>query len=298
TLRHENSRSPEIFGAIGVNPFVLIWQHGGEMFNHSGTRCMLDSQAVANAMTFYHQLIHQSQTEPVQAQSGMDEQPFRVELFTNGRLGMLWASRKIMTVLRKTIFLQQRRKEAWLKEHPDKDFPGPEPLRIGACLIPRFKDGQRFVNFSVDSIGINAGSKHKTAGKEFISFLSSQTYASSLRQNPVGVSGNKTFCSQEFINNPLFPDEHEINHIALKSARFARNDTPCYFASTPYIMRSFQETRFKIANSPNITPDHIKMEMKQLSNKINTRIQHSIQREKHLKKLYHALTGERSSPRG
>lgn len=289
TLRHDNSRSPEIFGAIGVNPFALIWQHGGEMFNHAGTRCTLDSKAVADAMTFYHHLIHELQAEPIQAQSGTDEQPFRVELFTNGRLAMLWASRKIMTVLRKTIYLQQQRKDAWLKEHPGKVFPGPEPLRIGACLIPRFKDGQRFVNFSVDSIGVNAGSKHKNACREFISFLSSQTYADSLRENPVGVSGNKTFCSQEFMNNPLFPDEHEINRIALISASFARHDTPCYFVSTPYVMRSFQETRFKIATSPNMTPEHIKIEMKLLSNKINARIQHSIQREKHLKKLYDTL---------
>ncbi len=270
TVRQAGSLAPDVFGAIGVNPLMLIWEFGGAMMNESGTKCTLDSKAVVDAMEFYHKLIHESKAEPIEAQTGMDEQRYRLEQFVAGKVAMLWGSRKMLPELRRAVTLGKG-------------------MKIGACLVPRFKDGKRYVNFSVESVAVNPKTKHKKQAIQLLKFLAGKNYAESFRITPNGLSGNKTYWNEVTLSNPSFSWEKDINRIALQSVKYTRMRRRCYFIPATFLMKSFQETRFRIATSPNMTRSDIKQELKKLTQKINTKIQATINREKYSKKLYDTL---------
>ena len=277
------------FGAVGLNPEMLIWEKGGDFFTPDGTVCTLDRPDAIAAMTFYHHLIHRDHVEPVEAQSGADTQELRMQLFLQRRTAMLWVSRQALTPLRQSLPVLTRRQQQWQRQYPDRPFPGPFPFEVGASLVPRFADGPRWSNVAVSGVGLNRHTRNRKAAEAFFHFLCSTPYLQSFRQFPTGVPAQKDLQSESQLQNQEYPEETIINRIAIASIPFSRDRQRSIFVPDLFVEREFQKTRFTIASDPHLTPDGIAALMRRLTAKIHQKMTLTMAHDQPLQRMHQSM---------
>jgi len=278
--------APACFGAIGVNAEMLLWQHGGDFFNRTGTECTLDRPEAVAAMAYYHQLIHRYRVEPVEAQSAWDQQMFRLELFMQGKVGMLWVSRGALYTLRRNLASRRNSEEDWQSQHPGMPYLGTRTFKIGACLPPRFKDGKRWVNMAVTGVGVNRKSRQPEAAREFLRFLGNAAYQDSFRSYPVGMPPMREFQNVEKLTATEYSGETEINATAAAAVNFSRVRARSLFVPDSYVEREWQQVRNAIGNDPQMTPERIAAQLRELVRKIHQKRDQTLAHDRGLRKAY------------
>ncbi len=300
TIYKSNALVPDIFGNANVNIRPIIWSKGGELMNDSGTRSMIGSKAVVDAVKFYHDLYYKYKIQPTLAQqSGISGQggwaSGSISWFGSGRLAMYWGARWHLILLRRYIQDQQQLRDKWLKEHPGQEKDAPEVLRIGACLVPRFKDGKRYTTFSARNTGINVKSKKAPQAMEFLKYLTSRDYS----QIVINGGDSKPGCN-EYYRPYMFSKEgtteYEIDMVGLDTVKYGRITTRSFFINMSKLMNIFNNAVDTVIAYPNYPRKDIQELMMETSDKVDRLILESIQRNPRKREIYNALLKQGAKP--
>jgi ABC-type glycerol-3-phosphate transport system substrate-binding protein len=298
----DNSEVPDIFGGTGADAQTLIWEKGGDFLNKDGTRCALDSKAVEDALVFLHDLYYKYGIEPTPNQkAGVTSQggwgSGYISWFGEGKVAMYWGARYVLIRLRKFLIDQKKRKAEWIKAHPNaKKYEGPEVLRMGACLVPRFKNGKRYTRYGARCAGINKNSKNKEEALKFLQYLASKEYSKTINDGADSKPGNKKYISMEHFMHPDWPEEKQLHEISIKATPDGRVMPRSMFVSYATINRNFKLIEDKIISEPDLTRKEIKDALKTITENIDLEIARNIKRNPKLKKIYETMLKNGAEP--
>jgi ABC-type glycerol-3-phosphate transport system substrate-binding protein len=268
--KDKKSPTPSIFGGAGVDPVILIWEKGGRILNDSGTRCLLDSKRAIEAMVFLHELYYKHGVEPTPVQqAGVTSQGGwgngYITWFGEGKVAMLWGARYNLIQIRRFIFEQKKMKKQWIKDNPRSNgYFGPPVLNLGACLIPRFNYRNRVTRARVRGAGVNSHSPRRREALNFLQFLASPEYSQLINAGADSKPGNKAHTTIEKLTHPDWPEEKQVNEIALKAVSGSRMFPRSHFVSYAALTRNLKLVTDKIINDNErkMTKDQIAEEMK------------------------------------
>lgn len=305
TRYEENDRSvPVIFGAAGVDDLTIIWEKGSDILNADGTRSNLTDPKVVDAMVFLHDLYFRYRIEPtkvqqagVTSQGGWGGGGYMTWLGEN-RLGMLWGARWMLIQLRRFTDDQERIRTKWASEHPGETYTGPGRLRLGACLVPRSKDGPRYSRCDARCTAINVDTKHREAALTFMQYLASKDYCDIINKGSDCKPGNVAYCNIESFINPKYPGEEDIHEMSLRAVQDSRLAPRSPFVTYATIERYLKIARDRITTDEKRTLDRdaIAAIMQDSSDEIDLEIARNIKRSKRLHALYDKLVADGAEP--
>jgi ABC-type glycerol-3-phosphate transport system substrate-binding protein len=303
-FKNKDSKTPDIFGGAGADPVILIWEKGGRILNEHGTRCLLDSKRAIEAMTFLHELYYKHGVEPTPIQqTGVTSQGGwgngYITWFGEGKVAMLWGARYNLIQLRRFIYEQKIAKKRWIEKNPQANgYFGPPVLNIGASLIPRFDYSRRTTRARVRGAGINSHSKKREDALNFLQYLASPQYSELINKGADSKPGNKAHVSLENLAHPDWPEEKQINEVAIKAVSGSRIFPRSMFVSYATITRNLKLVTDKIVNDnqKSLTKEEIAQEMKKITENINLEIARNIKRNPKLKKLYDKMLENGAEP--
>ncbi|MBN2641743.1 MAG: extracellular solute-binding protein [Victivallales bacterium] len=301
TIMDEDSRVPRIFGAMGADYNTILWGMGGRVMNDDGTRCELDSDVAVKAMVFYHDLHFKNKVEPLplvrsgitSAQGGNASD---YNLLGNGQLAMAWGARWYLMMLRPYVRQQRELKERWMKENPGKKYTGPEPIRFGACMVPRFKGAPRFTRTGGRTAGINSKSQHRLEALEFLRYAAGKEYNMSMCEIADCKPPNKAYYKPELLYSKEFPEEKEVHDMCLKTIPYGRVTPRSPFVNNSVIDRIMNKTLQAVKIGENLTEEDIRVLCKSTADQINAEIKRNIERNPQLKKFYDKVVEQGGEP--
>jgi multiple sugar transport system substrate-binding protein len=300
--RNKNDKLPQIFGAAGPVPESIVWEMGGDFLNKAGTRCLLDSKEVVDAMVFYHDIFYKHKIAPTPTQvagvaaKGGAGSSF-ITWLADGKLAMYPIARYAVGDLRLFASEQQKRRNEWLKSNPDaKDDEGPQVYKYGACLMPRFADGKRYVKFDARCAGINRNSANRKEALNYLQFLASKPYSDLINMAADCKPGNKKYNTLKEMINPHYPGEEQIHEMSLASVPFGRGIPRSMFVSNATISRNFKLIIDKIETDPDLGRAEISRTLQRITSEIDLEIARNIKRSNSLSELYGRLLKDGIEP--
>ncbi len=301
TICQEGEKVPEIFGGMGADFSVILWEMGGCIMNQDGTRCKMDSKAAIKAMIFYHDLYFKEGVEPPPAikagiVSSQGGNAASYNLLGNGKLAMAWGARWYLMMLRPYIEQQRELKEKWIKEHPGEKYTGPEPIRWGACHVPRFKGGKRYVTTGGRTAGINGQSKNRDKALRFLKYAAEKEYNLSMCDIADCKPPNKKYYSTKYFYHKDYPGEKEVHDMCMKAVPYGRVTPRSLFVNQAVVKRELKKALDKVQSDASLTDKQIAGLCRTVANRINTRIRTNIERSPQRQKLYKALLKQDGEP--
>ncbi len=284
---------PEAFGLTGADMTLMIWQNGGDILNKDRTQSKLSTEEAINAMQLYHDLYYKYRVTPTPSQkSGMAAQGGwggNMAFFGSGKIATIWGARWMLIQFRRFIAEQKKARKKFLKENPGKESEAPEILRIGACLVPRFKGKKRITNFGCRGAGINAASKNRDEALKFLQYLASKQYSDILNQGADSKPGNKKYISLDQFINPKYDGEKQVHEMSLKAIPDGRYLVPSPFISGAKVTRILKKLNEKIVADEDITREEIAAAARRTDEEIDLEILRNIQRQKKLRQFYNKM---------
>jgi len=295
TLRSEGSKLPECFGLANVHWQSLLRQNGGKIFSEDGTRCVVDSAEAVEAIQFYRDLLHRYNVTPTLLQrtamagEGGWGQGW-LNWFGAQRLAMIQVGKWGLITFRMYIREQRRAKERWERENPGAVYPGPEPLRLGACHVPHFRDKPRCVILDSRSAAVNRLSPHAMEAVRFLAYLTTQEYCETINEGADALPGNPRFGTVEAMHNPAFPEEDIMNELTIEATQWGvvKQVSPFIDASTA--LRLIETQIQRIEADPKLD---VAAAMRLAARDVNEQIQKNVDREPYLKERYKRVVAER-----
>ena len=293
---------PEVFGAGDAKPQILIWEKGGSMLNADGTRCTLGEPEAVAGMAFYHDLFFKYHVEPspvqeasVTSQGGWGGGSYR-NWFGERKIAMIFGARWMLIQFRRFFSQQLEQQREWEQEHPGEDYPGPTPFRMGACLVPRFKDGNRYTTSNARCAGINKMSPHREDALKFLQYLAGEKYSELINTGADSKPGNKKYISLERFVHPDWPGEQPVHRMSIESIPYGRSAQPSLFVNQTKVRRIFTQARDYLEANPDLTYRQVEDVMKNAARRIDTEIATNIKRTPHLRRAYDDLLAQGAEP--
>ena len=298
--KNEDDKYPEKFGTTGTNMELLIWQNGGKVMNKGGTKSILSSKETLDALELYHNIFFKYRIQPTKRQqAGMQAQGGwggNMSFFGAGEIATIWGARWMLIQFRRFISEQKKARAKFLKNNPGKEDEAPEVLRLGACLVPRFKGKPRVTTVNFRGAGINAGSKNREEGLKFLKYLASKQYSDILNSGADSKPGNKKYNTIDQFINPEFPGEKEVHEMSIKSIPYGymRPITP--FISASKIALIIKKLKEKIEADEDMDRDDLREACDRAEDEINREIVRNIKRVPKIKKYYDKLLEQGAEP--
>lgn len=303
TIYHDKGNVlPDIFGAAGVVVNTIIWEMGGDFFNEAGTVATVNTKAFLDAYSFFKDLYYKYHIEPSPTQkTGITSQGGHgagyINWFGEGKVAMLWGSRWNLINLRRFIMEQKKIRSNWLKDNPNaKPDEGPQILRFGCVLVPRFNDGPRYTQFGARCTAINAQSKNREKALNFLQFLAGPEYSRIINAGADSKPGNQKYISLEQFRNPDYPGEDDAQRISIVSIPFGRDPRRSPFVNNSVVVRIMKQVSDKIVSDPNLSRKDLEALLQDCSDKINLEIARNIKRNNRLQHIYEKLLKQGEPP--
>jgi ABC-type glycerol-3-phosphate transport system substrate-binding protein len=302
TVRDEARGLPIVFGAAGVKVDAIIFQRGAEYLNEEGTRCTMDSPAFIDAMVFYHRLFYELDIEPTPLQkAGVSSQGGWGGGYNNwfgeGKIGMYWGSRWMLISFRRFISEQNKVREAWIEAHPDGDpADAPAVLRMGACQIPRFKDGVRYTATGARCAAINVASPHREKALNFLQYLAGEKYSGLINEGADSKPGNIAYNAVDQFLNPEWPGEDEVHRASLRAIPFGRARRRSMLVNIASVNAEFSQVKSRLEATPDMTRAMIATELERAADRVNLVIARNIKRNPGVRAIYDALLANGAEP--
>lgn len=300
--KHKGDSIPESFGLAGVSLIDLIWQKGGNIINKDGTRSMLDSKAALDAAVFLHDLYYKYKVMPTPSQkSGMSTQGGwggggYFNYLADGRIAMIINARYSLIQFRRLIHSQKIARENFIKENPGKEADAPEVLKLGACLMPRFKGHKRYCRMGSRGTGVNVDAKNPEGALKFMQYLASKQYADLINQGADSKPGPSRYCKLDLMINPAYPGEKEVHAASLQSTPFGRAMPRSPFITVTKLSLILQKVEQKIVAEKNLTREDIAVMLKRATMQTDEVIARNIKRNPYLYKFYNKLLEQGAKP--
>ncbi len=248
----------------------LIWQFGGDLFDETGTYCVLDSPEAQGAMRFLHRMFVIEEVMPslaerdAMATAGGGFGGGQLDLFGQGRLAMIPVGRWALVVLRK---------------YPD--LAG----RLGAVQMPYARE--KVTLCRAMSVGVNRNGPNREAALRFLQFLASEAFSwqvvasgDALPPSPA-VAGDA-----RFLRNPDHPKE-DFNEQFVIAMHRGRNQGLSPFVQIARVERAINRQLTLLAEDK-VTPEQA---CRRLTDEINTDIETSLVRYASMREEYERRTG-------
>jgi len=295
---------PAIFGGTGANFDLIVWGKGGKFLNADGTRCLINSKEVADAVEFYHDLYFKHGIEPSPTQkAGVSSKggwgAGNISWFGEGKVSMLWGARWMLIQIRRFISEQEKKKAMWIKDNPNaKEYGGPPVLRMGACLVPRFKNTKRYTRYGARCAGINKNSKNKEGALKFLKYLSTAEYSKTINDGADSKPGNEKYNTLDLFLHPDWPDEQQIHEISIKAIPDGRLRPRSFFVSEAVINKNIKLITDKVISDDDndLSRGEIENTLETIADNINNEIAKNIERNPKLKKIYDKLIENGAEP--
>ena len=302
TITRPDSSIPEVFGAAGAGSWPLVWNYGGDAFNADGTRCTIGEKPYSNAAIFLHRLYYDFKVEPTPVEkAGVASRggfgTGYLNWFGEGRVALFWGSRYSLIQLRRFQAEQREARAEYLKRHPDaKPDEGPQVIRFGCSLIPRFENGERSVPFGARCSGINAQGRHLKEALRALRFLSTPEYSETINRGADSKPGNVAYNRIELFRNPDFPGEDDVHEVALESLPLGRLPRRSHFLTNAALSRITSAANGKMIADPKLTPEEIATIWREAQAEAEREILTNIQRDRKLRKIYDILLAQGAEP--
>lgn len=302
TMVGPESDVPTVFGSAGAIVDVIIFEHGAEFLNAHGTRCTMDSPEFVDAMVFYHALFYKHGVEPTPLQkAGVSSQGGWGGGYNNwfgeGKIGMLWGERWKLISFRRFITEQQKALALWEAEHPGADpSEGPQVMRLGACQVPRFKDGKRYTAVGARGAGINAAGPHPQKALNFLQYLAGEQYSQLINEGSDSKPANVKYHTLDQFINPEWPGEEEVHAASINATPFGRPRRRSMLVNSATINEAFWQVRSKLDATPDMTRETIAEELKRAADRVNLVIARNIKRNPHAQLIYKELLSQGAEP--
>jgi ABC-type glycerol-3-phosphate transport system substrate-binding protein len=302
TVKKDGALIPEIFGASGLAVESLIWGLGGDFMNPEGTRSLLDSDAVIDAMTQYHRYLHVENIEPTPVQAagvashGANWGSGSMMWFGEGKVGLFWGQRYQLIQFRRQIASQRELHARW--EADGRRGEEPQVLRFGAVQVPHFPGQPIYSGAMARCSGINAKSPRREAALTFMQYLAGADYAKITNQTADAFPGNAAYYRPELLINPEYDneDEAECAREGLKALNYGRTPPRSVFVNFATAWHFFGAAREKIISRSDLTRDDISAIMQDAARRVNLEIARNISREPFLKLAYEKLLSHGAEP--
>jgi len=302
TYSDKQEELPEIFGGAGASLNSIIFGKGGEFFNEAGTVATVDSKQFVDAFVFMHQLFFKQKVEPSPLQrTGVTSQGGHgagfINWFGEGKVAMVWGDRWYLINFRRFMAEQREIREKWLKKHPNaKPEEGPQVLRFGCVLVPRFQNAPRYTDFGARSTGINDQSRYRDKALKFLQFLAGPEYSATVNTGSDSKPGNMKYVSVDQFISKEFPGEEEAHRVSIESIPYGRIARRSPFINNFVVQRIISQVSSKMVSEPNLTRDEIELWLQEAADKINLTIARNIKRDKRLQRIYEELLREGAPP--
>jgi len=322
-FEEEDNRVPVVFGAADMSPEICIWTHGGDLMNEDGTRSVLDQPEAIAGMVYYHALLYKHMVEPsptqkagVTSQGGWGGGSYR-NWFGEGRIAMLVGARWMLIQFRRFIDDQWRGIENWAKGQPNsaellqdrdamlaawreanKDNPGASvvPVRMGACLMPRFADGKRYTKFGARCVGINKMSPNREKALNFMQYIAGEKYSELINLGADSKPGNRKYVSIEQFRHADWPGEEEVHLMSIKAIPDGKVTPRSMFIPNATVGRYFWQAKDQLVANPDMTGAEIAEEMRNTARRIDEEIHRNITRTPRLRKIYDTMIERGAEP--
>ena len=300
--KHKDDSIPESFGLAGVSLINLIWQKGGAIINKDGTRSLLNSEAALDAAMFLHDLYYKYKVMPTPTQkSGMATQGGwggggYFNYLADGRIAMVINARYSLIQFRRLIRSQEIARKRFLTENPGKEAEAPQVLKLGACLMPRFKGQKRYCQMGARGTGINADAKNPQGALKFMQYLASKQYADLINKGGDSKPGPSKYYKLDLMINPAYPGEKEVHAVSLESTPYGRAIPRSPFIMVTKLNIILQKVEQKIVAEKNLTREDIASMLKRATMQTDEVIARNIKRNKHLYKFYNKLLEQGAQP--
>jgi len=292
TIRRGNSPVAECYGLAYVSPELLLYQAGGHLFSEDGTRCVVDSPQALRAIQLYRDLMHRYRIMPSPLeQASMSGQGgwgsgFR-DWFGSQKIAMIMIGKWALITFRDYIRAQ---KEA--AEVPTIGFQPPgalPPLRLGACLLPRFADRPPLCIINSRFAAINRLSPHRDKAIHFLEYLTSREYCQTINEGQDALPGNKKFGTVEAMHNDKYPEEDLFNELTLESTKFAVAMELSPFIDGETARRLFNNQIQRISTSPQLD---VAEALRTAASEVNAQIQKNIAQDPLLRMRFEQARGK------
>ncbi len=298
----EDKRIPRVFGAADAQPEILIWGKGGDLLNKDGTRSLLGEPEAVAGMVFYHDLLFKHNVEPtptqkagVTSQGGWGGGSYR-NWFGEGKVAMLVGARWMLIQFRRFISDQREAMARWEEEHPGEPYTGPVPVRMGACLMPRFKDGRRYTKFGARCVGINKMSPNREAALNFMEYIAGEKYSELINLGADSKPGNKAYNEMDQFRHPDWLEEEQVHLMSIRSIPYGRVSPRSMFVPNATIFRYFRMAKDQLVANPDLTEDDIARVMAKTAERIDQEIARNIDRTPRLRGIYEKLLARGAEP--
>ena len=192
------------FGAGYIEPWIIFWQYGAQMYSADGKRCTVDSPEAKKAARFWVSLrlterVTPSQSEE-QSMASLGGWGGAGNLFKAERLGMYIAGRWM------SIEYRKNKKLDW-----------------DVLPVPQLPGGIKTTLLASKVYAIPKGCKNKEAAFKFLKYLVSKEDELIVSSTGDGIpSVMKYGKAREFLFNPAYPNERN-NQVWLDEMRNARS---------------------------------------------------------------------------
>ena len=297
TIRPEGAKLPECFGMANIHWQSVLRQNGATIFSEDRTKCVVDSPEAIEAITFYRDLMHKYNVMPTPLQKtamtgeGGWGQGW-LNWFGAQRLAMMKVGKWGLITFRMYIKEQRRAKERWAKEHPGEPYPGPEPLNLGACHVPHFRDRPRCVILASRSAAVNRLSPHAEQAVNFLAYLTTKDYCETINEGADALPGNKQFGSVEAMHNEEFPEEDIMNELTIEATQWGVVKQVSPFIDAGTVLRLIETQIQRIESDSDLD---VSTAMNQAARDVNKQIQKNVERDPHLKQRFAELRGKGAS---
>ncbi len=302
TVYKNGSPVPVVFGATGVRFETILWEMGGRVMNEEGTRCELDSPQAVKAMQFYYDLLYKYKVEAYPSiKAGVvstDGNPmsYSFDMLCSEKLAMAWAGRWYLMMMRPYLENQLKTKAEWKNNHPGEIYPGPEPFRLGACHVPRFKNGTRYTFVGGRMAGINALSPNRFHALNFLQYAAGPDYNLSICRIADSKPPHRQYLTLNHFYSKEYPDEKEVHDISIDATRYGKVEPRSPFINRFLVTRIMHKNFDKINNTGDLTPRDIEKTCQLMANEINTIIARNIERNDKMRELYRKMLSNGAPP--
>ena len=290
----EISGSDKVYGTLGPTYSILFASQRGEFFSEDGTRLEIREAPMRNAFQLRQDMIFKHRITPTMLEiksmasqggwgSGSASIMGGLNLFGEGRFAMVPVGKWALISFRRAHADQLKRRQS-----AGDSANAPNLLRLGATLIPHFKDMPPFYGVGARTAVINARSPYRDQALNFLKYLASADYCGSINRGVDALPGNPEHARLGL--EPGVPEfsEVEIHETTIAAMEYGYRPRFSPFLLTSDVERVLRGQADRLEASPGFDVDQ---SLQDAEDELLRLMQRNLNRSPELRERYRALTG-------
>jgi len=279
-LTYTRPDGEKVFGILSLDWRELVGCWGGECFNETATKCLLDSPEAVAAVQFYLDLQYKHHVMPTPAEvASMSAQGG----WGGGAINQFAAKYCAMTRFGRYGFINWRlMNDQAIQKQRESGQPIDPPLKLGVAPQP-YQVRKYYLGGSRVAI-INANSPRADQAVLFLDFLGGKEYGRQINWSADCVPGPIELTrTKAQMSNPTYPEEHEYDPLWRTELDYC---CPFPFSPflTPFQLEEIQRYHWDLIYVQRVTPQE---GLAAMAFEINAQIEKNLAKDPRLAAKYH-----------